>query len=125
MKFGLLFRPQDPPNAENIGRRWQETLDAAQAAEEAGFDGVFVPESASNAAIRSRLTTWKPFSSTWWGVNVAAVFFLQVRQFLCDRRLLLLALFLCLPVALAGAIRWGGGFTPGRGIKERQSPELR
>jgi hypothetical protein len=44
MKFGLLFRPQDPPNAENIGRRWQETLDAAQAAEEAGFDGVFVPE---------------------------------------------------------------------------------
>jgi alkanesulfonate monooxygenase SsuD/methylene tetrahydromethanopterin reductase-like flavin-dependent oxidoreductase (luciferase family) len=44
MKFGLLFRPQDPPNAEHIGRRWQETLDAAQAAEEAGFDGVFVPE---------------------------------------------------------------------------------
>src|SRR6476646_8087375 len=44
MKFGLLFRPQDPPNAANIGRRWQETLDAAQAAEEAGFDGVFVPE---------------------------------------------------------------------------------
>jgi alkanesulfonate monooxygenase SsuD/methylene tetrahydromethanopterin reductase-like flavin-dependent oxidoreductase (luciferase family) len=44
MKFGLLFRPQDPPNAKNIGRRWQETLDAAQAAEEAGFDGVFVPE---------------------------------------------------------------------------------
>jgi alkanesulfonate monooxygenase SsuD/methylene tetrahydromethanopterin reductase-like flavin-dependent oxidoreductase (luciferase family) len=44
MKFGLLFRPQDPPNAVNIGRRWQETLDAAQAAEEAGFDGVFVPE---------------------------------------------------------------------------------
>jgi alkanesulfonate monooxygenase SsuD/methylene tetrahydromethanopterin reductase-like flavin-dependent oxidoreductase (luciferase family) len=44
MKFGLLFRPQDPPAAENIGRRWQETLDAAEAAEEAGFDGVFVPE---------------------------------------------------------------------------------
>lgn len=44
MKFGLLFRPQDPPSAEHIGRRWQETLDAAQAAEEAGFDGVFVPE---------------------------------------------------------------------------------
>jgi hypothetical protein len=35
MKFGLLFRPQDPPDAANIGRRWQETLDAAQAAEEA------------------------------------------------------------------------------------------
>lgn len=44
MKFGLLFRPQDPPSAEHIGRRWQETLDAAEVAEEAGFDGVFVPE---------------------------------------------------------------------------------
>ncbi len=44
MKFGLLFRPQDPPNAEHIGQRWQETLDAAEVAEEAGFDGVFVPE---------------------------------------------------------------------------------
>jgi len=44
MKFGLLFRPQDPPNAANIGRRWAETLDAAEAAEVAGFDGVFVPE---------------------------------------------------------------------------------
>ena len=44
MKFGLLFRPQDPPDATHIARRWQETLDAAQAAEEAGFDGVFVPE---------------------------------------------------------------------------------
>ncbi|HVC98024.1 MAG TPA: ABC transporter permease [Pirellulales bacterium] len=44
---------------------------------------------------------------------MAAVFSLQVRQILCDRRLLLLALFLCLPVVLAGAIRWGGGFTPG------------
>ena len=43
MKFGLLFRPQDPPDAVNIGRRWQETLDAAQAAEEAGFDGVSSP----------------------------------------------------------------------------------
>jgi alkanesulfonate monooxygenase SsuD/methylene tetrahydromethanopterin reductase-like flavin-dependent oxidoreductase (luciferase family) len=44
MKFGLLFRPQDPPAATHIGRRWQETLNAAEAAEEAGFDGVFVPE---------------------------------------------------------------------------------
>jgi alkanesulfonate monooxygenase SsuD/methylene tetrahydromethanopterin reductase-like flavin-dependent oxidoreductase (luciferase family) len=44
MKFGLLFRPQDPPNAEHIGQRWQETLAAAEVAEEAGFDGVFVPE---------------------------------------------------------------------------------
>ena len=24
MNFGLLFRPQDPPNAEHIGRRWQD-----------------------------------------------------------------------------------------------------
>lgn len=44
MKFGLLFRPQDPPNAEHLGQRWQETLTAAEVAEQAGFDGVFVPE---------------------------------------------------------------------------------
>ncbi|WP_051183136.1 LLM class flavin-dependent oxidoreductase [Nocardia vinacea] len=44
MKFGLLLRPQDPPRAEGIARRWQETLHAAEVAEEAGFDGVFVPE---------------------------------------------------------------------------------
>ena len=44
MKFGLLFRPQDPPNAEHIGQRWQEILAAGQAAEEAGWDGLFVPE---------------------------------------------------------------------------------
>lgn len=44
MKFGLLFRPQDPPNAEHLTRRWQETLDAAVVAEESGFDGVFLPE---------------------------------------------------------------------------------
>jgi alkanesulfonate monooxygenase SsuD/methylene tetrahydromethanopterin reductase-like flavin-dependent oxidoreductase (luciferase family) len=44
MKFGLLFRPQDPPDAANIGRRWQEILAAGKAAEEAGFDGLFVPE---------------------------------------------------------------------------------
>lgn len=44
MKFGLLFRPQDPPAGENIVRRWQEILDAAEIAEQAGFDGVFVPE---------------------------------------------------------------------------------
>jgi hypothetical protein len=43
MKFGLLFRPEDPPNAENIGRRWQETLDAAQAAEEAGSTAASCP----------------------------------------------------------------------------------
>lgn len=44
MKFGVLFRPQDPPNAENIVQRWQDTLTAAEAAERAGFDGVFLPE---------------------------------------------------------------------------------
>jgi alkanesulfonate monooxygenase SsuD/methylene tetrahydromethanopterin reductase-like flavin-dependent oxidoreductase (luciferase family) len=44
MKFGLLFRPQDPPEAENIVQRWQEILEAAKVAEEAGFDGLFLPE---------------------------------------------------------------------------------
>jgi alkanesulfonate monooxygenase SsuD/methylene tetrahydromethanopterin reductase-like flavin-dependent oxidoreductase (luciferase family) len=44
MRFGLLFRPQDPPRAEHLGRRWQEVLHAAEVAEEFGFDGVFLPE---------------------------------------------------------------------------------
>ena len=44
MKFGLLFRVQDPPNAENIVERWQQALEAAKVAEESGFDGLFVPE---------------------------------------------------------------------------------
>jgi alkanesulfonate monooxygenase SsuD/methylene tetrahydromethanopterin reductase-like flavin-dependent oxidoreductase (luciferase family) len=44
MKFGLLFRVQDPPNAENIVGRWQEALETAKVAEESGFDGVFLPE---------------------------------------------------------------------------------
>ena len=44
MKFGLLFRPQDPPAGENIVQRWEEILAAAEIAEEVGFDGVFVPE---------------------------------------------------------------------------------
>jgi alkanesulfonate monooxygenase SsuD/methylene tetrahydromethanopterin reductase-like flavin-dependent oxidoreductase (luciferase family) len=44
MKFGLLFRPQDPPDAANIGQRWQEILAAGEAAEAAGWDGLFVPE---------------------------------------------------------------------------------
>jgi alkanesulfonate monooxygenase SsuD/methylene tetrahydromethanopterin reductase-like flavin-dependent oxidoreductase (luciferase family) len=44
VRFGALFMPQDPPNASNIVRRWEEILDAAVVAEEAGFDGVFVPE---------------------------------------------------------------------------------
>jgi alkanesulfonate monooxygenase SsuD/methylene tetrahydromethanopterin reductase-like flavin-dependent oxidoreductase (luciferase family) len=44
VKFGLLHRPQDPPAAEHIARRWQETLRASELAEEVGFDGLFVPE---------------------------------------------------------------------------------
>jgi alkanesulfonate monooxygenase SsuD/methylene tetrahydromethanopterin reductase-like flavin-dependent oxidoreductase (luciferase family) len=44
MKFGVLLRSQDPPNAENIVQRWQEQLRAAEVLEESGFDGVFVPE---------------------------------------------------------------------------------
>ena len=44
MKFGLLFRVQDPPNAEGIVPRWQEALEVAKVAEESGFDGLFVPE---------------------------------------------------------------------------------
>ena len=44
MKFGLLFRVQDPPNAEHIVDRWQEALETAKVAEESGFDGVFLPE---------------------------------------------------------------------------------
>ena len=44
MKFGLLFRPQDPPAGRNIVQRWEETLAAAEIAEAVGFDGVFVPE---------------------------------------------------------------------------------
>ena len=44
MKFGVLFRVQDPPNGENIGRRMRETIRASQLAEEVGFDGVFLPE---------------------------------------------------------------------------------
>src|ERR1700753_636144 len=44
MKFGVLLRSQDPPNAANIVQRWQEQLRAAEVLEEAGFDGVFLPE---------------------------------------------------------------------------------
>ena len=44
MKFGLLFRVQDPPERSDIVPRWQEALQAAKVAEEAGFDGVFLPE---------------------------------------------------------------------------------
>jgi alkanesulfonate monooxygenase SsuD/methylene tetrahydromethanopterin reductase-like flavin-dependent oxidoreductase (luciferase family) len=44
MKFGVLFRIQDPPMGEHIGRRMRETIRASQVAEEAGFDGVFLPE---------------------------------------------------------------------------------
>ena len=44
MKFGLLFRAQDPPDASNLTRRWQDILEAGQLAEEVGFDGLFLPE---------------------------------------------------------------------------------
>jgi alkanesulfonate monooxygenase SsuD/methylene tetrahydromethanopterin reductase-like flavin-dependent oxidoreductase (luciferase family) len=44
MKFGLLHKPMDPPDARNIRRRWQETLEAGRLAEEVGFDGLFMPE---------------------------------------------------------------------------------
>ena len=44
MKFGVLFRIQDPPSGEHIGRRMRETIRASRVAEEAGFDGVFLPE---------------------------------------------------------------------------------
>jgi alkanesulfonate monooxygenase SsuD/methylene tetrahydromethanopterin reductase-like flavin-dependent oxidoreductase (luciferase family) len=44
VKFGLLFRPQDPPDARNLRRRWEDLLEAAVLAEESGFDGVFLPE---------------------------------------------------------------------------------
>lgn len=44
MKFGLLFRVQDPPAAENIVERWQQALEVAKVAEESGFDGLFLPE---------------------------------------------------------------------------------
>ena len=33
MRFGILFRPHDPPGAANIVRRWQEVLDASRLAE--------------------------------------------------------------------------------------------
>jgi alkanesulfonate monooxygenase SsuD/methylene tetrahydromethanopterin reductase-like flavin-dependent oxidoreductase (luciferase family) len=44
MRFGALFMPQDPPAAANIVGRWEEILEAAKVAEDAGFDGVFLPE---------------------------------------------------------------------------------
>ena len=44
MKFGVLFRIQDPPHGERIGQRMRETIQASQVAEQAGFDGVFLPE---------------------------------------------------------------------------------
>src|SRR4051794_27191450 len=44
MKFGILFRPQDPPDGARLVQRWEEILQAATVAEASGFDGVFVPE---------------------------------------------------------------------------------
>jgi alkanesulfonate monooxygenase SsuD/methylene tetrahydromethanopterin reductase-like flavin-dependent oxidoreductase (luciferase family) len=34
----------DPPDAKNLRRRWQETLEATKLCEEVGFDGCFIPE---------------------------------------------------------------------------------
>lgn len=44
MKFGIQFRPQDPPAAANLTERWRQLLEVAQIAEDVGFDGLFVPE---------------------------------------------------------------------------------
>src|SRR3954471_4076750 len=44
MKFGILLRVQDPPDASNLVERWQQALHVAKVAEDAGFDGIFVPE---------------------------------------------------------------------------------
>jgi alkanesulfonate monooxygenase SsuD/methylene tetrahydromethanopterin reductase-like flavin-dependent oxidoreductase (luciferase family) len=44
MKFGLQFRPQDPPHGKKLAERWEQLLAAARVAEESGFHGVFVPE---------------------------------------------------------------------------------
>lgn len=44
VKFGILFRPQDPPRGERLFERWQEILRTAEVAEDVGFDGVFLPE---------------------------------------------------------------------------------
>ena len=44
MKFGLLHKPMDPPDAKNIRTRWKETLEATKLAESVGFDGAFIPE---------------------------------------------------------------------------------
>jgi alkanesulfonate monooxygenase SsuD/methylene tetrahydromethanopterin reductase-like flavin-dependent oxidoreductase (luciferase family) len=44
MRFGVQFRPQAPPDASWIVERWEQVIAAAVTAEEAGFDGVFLPE---------------------------------------------------------------------------------
>jgi alkanesulfonate monooxygenase SsuD/methylene tetrahydromethanopterin reductase-like flavin-dependent oxidoreductase (luciferase family) len=44
VRFGLLFRAQDPPDARNLTRRWSEILETGKLAEEVGFDGLFLPE---------------------------------------------------------------------------------
>src|SRR3954453_4911090 len=44
MRFGVQFRPQAPPDGARIVERWEEVIEASVIAEEAGFDGVFVPE---------------------------------------------------------------------------------
>lgn len=44
MKFGMLVNTQDPPDAKNMPRLYQEILREAELAESVGFDSVFVPE---------------------------------------------------------------------------------
>jgi len=44
VKFGILHSAQDPPRAENVGRRYQEVLAEAEEAERAGFDSFLFTE---------------------------------------------------------------------------------
>jgi probable F420-dependent oxidoreductase len=44
MKFGMLVNTQDPPDGARLPRLYQEILDEAALAEEAGFDTILVPE---------------------------------------------------------------------------------
>jgi len=44
MKFGLIFALQDPPNAENLPRLYDEVFTQAELAEDVGFDAFFLPE---------------------------------------------------------------------------------
>ena len=43
MKFGLLFRAQDPPAAEHLTRRWQEILQRASSRRRSASTGCSSP----------------------------------------------------------------------------------